>query len=404
MHPKIYVALPVMAESQWLPACLDCISKQVYQNYTIVACVNQPESFRQNENKKYICDDNTICLELLTRIDNKKTSVIDHSSQGKGWTKKSGIGHARKVIMDKISTMADSTDHIISLDADTTFNENYFSSAAECFEKYPDATALSNPYYHKLTTSENEDRAVLRYEIYMRSYAINLLYIQSPYAFTALGSAISLPVSAYRAIGGMTPKLSGEDFYFLQKLKKFGKVIIHSKEKVFPAARFSDRVFFGTGPAMIKGNSGDWNSYPVYHHSIFADIKKTYDTFPLLFEKTVETPMTGFLAEQFSEKDIWQPLRKNFNSVKMFERACHEKVDGLRILQYLKQKQPSLEMTDECCLAENIKEIFSKIVPCSMNFPNRKMDFRKCTVKELNAIRNYLVEVEEILQKRIMLL
>lgn len=403
-YPKIFVALPIMAESEWLPVCLDSIAKQKYHDFHIVSCVNQPDSYWNDETKKQTCLDNVICLDLLSKYDKQKITIIDHSSKGKGWTKKSGIGHARKVIMDKIVSVADKNDIIISLDADTTFSENYFSSVIENFRRFPNAAALSNPYYHKLSSSEKEDRAILRYEIYMRNYVINLLNINSPYAFTALGSAIALPVSVYKAIGGMTPKHSGEDFYFLQKLKKFGKISISNTEKVFPAARFSDRVFFGTGPAMIKGDQGDWSSYPVYHHSLFADIKKTYDMFPVLYKKTVETPMTVFLSEQFSEKDIWQPLRENFTSVKMFERACHEKLDGLRILQYLKQKQSGQIMTDENCLKENIEKIFNNIVPFNPSTDNENLDFMNSSIEELNVIRNYLVAVEEFFQKKITLL
>ncbi len=92
-------------------------------------------------------------------------------------------------------------------------------------------------------------------------------------SFTAIGSAMALPVKSYRAIGGMTPHKSGEDFYFLQKLRKFGKVLTWNKEKVYPEARYSDRVFFGTGPAMIKGRDGDWSSYPIYPFELFDEIK-----------------------------------------------------------------------------------------------------------------------------------
>jgi hypothetical protein len=53
--------------------------------------------------------------------------------------------------------------------------------------KHPTMMGLSNPYYHKLTGEEALDRAMLRYEIYMRHYAINMWRIGSPYSFTALG-------------------------------------------------------------------------------------------------------------------------------------------------------------------------------------------------------------------------
>ncbi|MFH0866797.1 MAG: glycosyltransferase [Bacteroidota bacterium] len=403
-HPKIFIALPVMAESDWLPACLDSITKQIFQNFYIVACVNQPESYRNDENKNHICADNAKCLDILSEYHQEKVTVIDHSTKGKGWNKKSGIGYARKVIMDFIAAHAEENDIILSLDADTTFGENYFESVIDNFSKFPNAAALSNPYYHKLTFSEKEDRAILRYEIYMRNYAINLLSINSPYAFTALGSAIALPVSAYKAIGGMTPKQSGEDFYFLQKLKKYGSIIIHNTEKVFPAARFSDRVFFGTGPAMIKGDQGDWSSYPVYHHSLFADIKETYDAFPKLFIRTAETPVSRFSGEQFAETDIWQPLRKNFRKEENFIRACHEKLDGLRILQYLKQKQSGLNITDEKCLNENIEKVFRNVLPFNSIINYSIPDFMKSSIKELNVIRDYLVATEEIFQEKIIFL
>ena len=76
---------------------------------------------------------------------------------------------------------------------------------------------LAVPYYHKLI-GDATDRLILRYEIYMRCYLINLLRIQNPYAFTALGSAMAVTVRAYRKAGGLTPVKSGEDFYFLQNL------------------------------------------------------------------------------------------------------------------------------------------------------------------------------------------
>ena len=34
--------------------------------------------------------------------------------------------------------------------------------------------------------------------------------------------------------------------------------------------------------------------------------------------------------------DIWQPLRHNHKTRERFVRACHERLDGLRILQYIK--------------------------------------------------------------------
>ena len=119
-----------------------------------------------------------------------------------------------------------------------------------------DLLGLAIPYYHKLIGNPVNDRLILRYEIYMRHYLLNMLEIGNPYAFTAIGSAMAAKVSAYRKVGGLAPVKSGEDFYFIQKLKKNGKVGNWCETTAFPSSRFSNRVIFGTGRALIKGNAG----------------------------------------------------------------------------------------------------------------------------------------------------
>jgi glycosyltransferase involved in cell wall biosynthesis len=399
ISPKIYVALPAINEMELLPLCLECIGKQSYNNFHVVICVNQPDDWWEVEEKKIICENNFALLKELQKKDENTYTIIDKCSKGNGWKgNNKGVGWARKIIMDHTATIANSDDIIVSLDADTAFSEKYFTSIVTAFSKTK-TVALANPYYHKLTNKEAEDRAILRYEIYMRNYAINLLLVDSPYAFTALGSAIALPVSSYKAIGGMTPKSSGEDFYFLQKLRKFGNIIVHNTEKVYPAARFSDRVFFGTGPAMIKGSNGDWESYPVYHHSLFANIKETYACFPKLFKKDCETPLDSFLKEQFRE-NIWQALRKNHKDEMHFIRACHEKIDGLRILQYLKQKQSMMKKSDETCLLENLLMVYNRLHKFEKAINIQDFVFSECSMGLLNDIRNYLVMIEEALQEK----
>ena len=392
----IHVALPVMAESEYLSATLACIQKQTYKNFKVYICVNQPESFKTNSSKVHIFQDNQKVLLDLKKNKKIPIELIDRSSEGFGWeTEKIGVGWARKTLMDAINERANKNDLIISLDADTTFNENYFQSIINNFNANQDAVGMSVPYYHQLTNDEQVNRAMLHYEIYMRNYSINLLRIKSPYAFTALGSAMTLPIWAYRNIRGITPKTSGEDFYFLQKLKKYGKLLITNDEKVFPGTRFSDRVFFGTGPAMIKGNAGDWTSYPIYHYSLFDIVKKTYDLFPTLFEKDIQTPMNDFLKEQLGEKNIWHPLRKNCKDIPHFVKACHDKLDGLRILQFLKSSQEKIDKTDEECLLENLKTIF-----LFEKLDLSTFSFRNSTIVELDQIRNFLVEKEKKLQKK----
>ena len=388
-----------MNESAWLPSCLECIEKQSYKNISVVICVNQPENYREQTEKKHICDDNAFTLEYLRACKNLPLHIIDKSSAGHGWRgKKHGVGWARKVIMDYIAGVAEADDIILSMDADTVFNSELCRSVAHSFYRHQKATALALPYYHRLTGDTTLDRAMLRYEIYMRYYAINLWRIKNPYCFTAIGSSMAVPVHAYRAIGGITPKLSGEDFYFLQKLRKYGDIIVWNEEKTFPATRYSDRVFFGTGPALIKGVRKDWDSYPMYSYQLFDEVKQTYHLFEELFHADVPTPIDGFLEKAFLSKNIWAPLRENFKDKKKFVRACAEKVDGLRILQFLKSSQQASD-NEMRYLVEYLK-LFHQAEAKQLLHAADDLHFDTSALELLDQLRDLLTDIESTYRKK----
>jgi len=233
--PKIYIALPIMNEFENIPKLMNLLLTQSYENFELWVCVNQPDSCWDDPGKIKSCEDNQKTLSYLKSFTGIQLQLIDKSSRGKGWdTKNFGVGWARKTLMDQIAQVADKNDIILTLDGDTIFNSAYISSVVKTIQTYPKAVALSIPFYHPLSGNEETDRNILRYEIYMRYYSLNLWRIKNPYNFTALGSAIALPVWAYQRVRGITPHKSGEDFYFLLKLRKFGEIITWNPEKVFP--------------------------------------------------------------------------------------------------------------------------------------------------------------------------
>ena len=79
-------------------------------------------------------------------------------------------------------------------------------------------------------------------------------------------------------------------------------------------------------------------------------------------------------------------------------KACKEKVDGLRILQYLKTNQSEIKKTDEQCLFE----FFEQFYPDAIS--ELKLDqcfkFNTLTTMKLNEIRNQLMKIEEDDQKK----
>ncbi len=396
---KVFVCIPLMDELENVPALMEYLRRQTFRDFVTVICVNQPDSWWNDPEKRDICRRNHETLKVLETVNDLSFHVIDRSSPGKGWNAKHfGVGWARKTAMDKAAAMAVADDLIVTMDGDTEFSPVYLASLADAFLHFPEVKVLSVPYYHRLTGHTNADRAILRYEIYMRTYAINMLRIQNPYAFTALGSAIACTADAYLWIGGITPHKSGEDFYFVQKLRKSFPVLIDHHEKVYPAARFSDRVFFGTGPAMIKGNSGDWSGYPIYDSRIFDEIKESFDAFRLIYDHETEIPMSEFLKEKFGE-GFGQPLRENVTSREKFVKACQHKIDGLRILQYLKWRQRQQTSNDE----ENLRDFFNRFFPDEITMVEN-FKFGDASVEQMDGIRNFLMKMEEQWQQTIRVL
>lgn len=392
----IYVALPVLDELDTIRYFIEDIQSQTFKNYKLFVCINQPDNWWDLPEKVEICKRNQLTIAYLKSI--KDIEIIDRSSKDSGWKgKQHGVGWARKILMDRINEVASENDIVISLDADTRFTEIYFESIIRNFQKHQKAMAISVPYYHKLTGNHKIDASILRYEIYMRYFAINLWRIGSPFSFTALGSAIAFPLWAYRKIGGISPMKSGEDFYLLQKFCKVGSIINWNSEMVYPEARFSNRVFFGTGPAMIKGNNGDWESYPIYHFTLFDNVMKTYQQFAGLYKSDVDFPLNKFLADQFKDSNWWLSLRKNFKTEKNFIKACYEKVDGLRVLQYLKAYQSEINKSDEQCLHEFLQVFYPEFIPL-LCIPI-DFEFNKLSIHQLNDIRNKLMLIEEEYQK-----
>ncbi|MBO4504482.1 MAG: hypothetical protein J5730_06715 [Bacteroidales bacterium] len=402
--PHLFVAIPAMDELELLPLTLqDLRDQESAPPFDVFICVNQPDDYWQQPEKRAVCERNMQTLDLLRSEtqDSKFTTqhqegtelhVLDHASPGHGWQgRKRGVGWARKTLFDNILQQAKPDDLIVSLDADTRVPPDYLQIVTAAMTSHPEWPALSVPYYHPLTGEDTQDRAILRYELYMRNYALNLLCIGSPYGFTALGSAIVMRAGALRKIGGITPVQSGEDFYLLQKFCKMAPIGNYCDTTVFPSARLSDRVNFGTGPALIKGKRGDWESYPIYHHSLFESIAETYQSLPKLYREDVDTVFLVFLQEQFKESNLWNTIRQNVTDFRHFVLAFHQKADGLRILQYLRQKHRDNPIEDDEALYGNLRHWLPSSLP-EWYSENTRME--TLSVPQMNEIRDVLFNLE----------
>lgn len=336
-YDHISIAIPMMEEEENIPLLINMLRQQTYKNFTLYCCINQEEIGEDICNPVYLNNQRTI--SLLQEVDDIDIRIIDRSTPGLGWTgKKKGVGWARKLLFARIMDEMDLDEIVVSLDADTQFSSSYLSCILEAMNSHPEWSAIAVPYYHPLSGKESQDRAMLRYECYMRHYLINLLLIDNPYAFSALGSAMVFPLWAYKRVGGITPMQAGEDFYLMQKFAKTGVVGNYLSKCVRPQGRISHRVPFGTGPAIAKGVDSMDSVYPFYSEELFKEVGETFAHIPDLFGCDCELPMSAFLRQQLKADDLWSPLRSNFKSVELFSHAAIEKIDGLRILQFLRQK------------------------------------------------------------------
>jgi len=391
---KVYLALPVLNEFNALPKLIKSLEKQTCKRFELVVCVNNYNHWWDDPAKVDQCLDNEKSIKFLRTINEIETKVIDKSSPGLGWSaKKGGVGWARKIAMDYINSVATENDLIVSFDADTFYPDDYLHKVVKAFEENPFLDGISIPYYHKLENDET-DRLILRYEIYMRYYLINLIRINNPYAFTALGSAMACTIKSYRKAGGLTPVKSGEDFYFLQKLVKIGRLGIWADTIAYPSARLSDRVDFGTGPALIKGQKGDWNSYPIYHYKSFDQVGKTFFLFKNLFYKDLNTPMDTFFTKIFNGEKFWIALRNNYKDEENFVKACVRKVDGLRILQFLKYLHSDKNKTDEENLISFLRHFYSDSKTSEFLNNNPDFSFETTPVQILQGLRDLLFKKE----------
>ncbi len=247
-----------------------------------------------------IKENNRRSLEMLKNLIQKKITderlkreiiesgldlaIVDASTQGNELPDKhAGVGYARKTGMDlaltKFDYSSDKSKIMICLDADCTVDNNYLIEIVDGFNQR-NLNAACVDYEHTLPDDEIEKSAAITYEIFLRYYVLMLKYSNSPYAYQTIGSTMVCTAEYYCKAGGMNKKKAGEDFYFLEKLRKLTEIKFISGSIVKPAGRISWRVPFGTGRSInefcknIKEQGKDDSILSVYNPATFEVLKE----------------------------------------------------------------------------------------------------------------------------------
>jgi hypothetical protein len=356
----LHIALPVLDDLDGVIQLLDDLEGQVTP-YQLWICVNQPESWWQDPVLMKRAQRNQDMRNCLHRWNAPNLHILDHSSPGCGWPAgKGGIGWARKVLIDAIMAVAPPRDWIISVDADTRVSPNYLTAVHTLQSTKWRAAVI--PYWHRESDNKETSIAGSLYEIYLRIYRLQLIAAGAQFHITPLGSAFAVEVGVCQKISGLTPKAAGEDFYFLQKIAKYTAIKDTVDTVVYPQMRRSDRVIFGTGPAITDIEAGRLADYPLYPNILWSDVRNTIADFPKLWERNQPTPMSQWLEKQLKTEDLWTPLRQTFKTQDRFINACHQRVDALRIFQYLRQRWETWEGERRLPLREVLPETALKSI------------------------------------------
>jgi len=344
---RVAVVIPAAGESRYLPATLNALAQNPAEQLaeTLVLVVVNNAANAASERKL----DNQSTLSVLRRKtipgqERLKLCWIDAASPG--YELRFGVGEARKTGMDSVLPFLDwnRAPLILCLDADTLVEPNYLTSFREAFDAAPDAAGAVMRFAHQPGKTAEEEAAIRAYENYMEHYVNRMTDAGSPYAYHAMGSAMACRAVAYLRSGGMKPRNAGEDFYFLQSLRKLGPVIPVDTSTVHPSSRPSDRVPFGTGATVRKITGGE--TRPLHHEEIFAMLKticrtaNTADTAMLL---QLPQHLSALLPEPgqdfFADADFvsaWTKIAANTpKTEKHLRHAFHTWFDAFRTMKFI---------------------------------------------------------------------
>ncbi len=260
--------------------------------------------------------------------------------------REAGVGLARKILMDEaVARLAQAqTDGIlISLDADTLCEANYLPEIAQHYHKFPKTNGTSLAFQHRIEElATTHQLAMLQYETYLHYIVAAYRFVGHPHAFHTIGSAFTVRASAYCKQGGMNRRQAGEDFYFIQKIAQLGHFYQITNTKVYPSARFSNRVPFGTGKAL-EALVSEGEELLCYNFYAFIELKAFFEQLPLLFkiserewEELVYHKLGGLIKSWLIEENFWEKLLAVNQNSASFDSFCKNFFQVFSIFQIIK--------------------------------------------------------------------
>jgi hypothetical protein len=341
---KIAVIIPIYREANIL-ACLHTLDlcKPIKGRVEMILLINSSE---RDDDTLRAFNMNTF-NEISSWIEKREENFIDfhiHLLENLP-AKSAGVGLARKIAMDEALQRFESINRpdgvIVSLDADTLCEPNYFTSIEAYFSDLKNI-GCSIYFEHPVSGAEYSKeiyKSSAYYELYLRYYINALRYIGHPHAYHCIGSAFAVRAKDYAAQGGMNKKQAGEDFYFLQKIisqAKFGEI---NNTVLVPSSRLSDRTPFGTGRSISDMCEDGDIDYKTFAFDSFEPLKQLLSNIDIFYKSTVS--LEGFptyLVDYLNSISFIEgidEINRNCASIKIFRDKFYRFLNIFKILKYL---------------------------------------------------------------------
>jgi hypothetical protein len=356
------------------PAFIDAVISPMVSMIVMIPCLNEPEIFRTLESL-WSCEPIRSYCEVVVvvnesenssqavksfnqetyqklfewKMQNDRQNLILHPIYARSVNAKhAGAGMARKIGMDEVIRRFNALNKpggvVISTDADCLFSPNYLQRIESVFADGKSCFAATLNFKHRIAemTDPKQKVGIQLYEDYLHYYKKALDFAGFPDSIYTIGSAFAVRAEAYVKQGGMNRRQAGEDFYFLNKLTKLGKITEITDACVYPSARVSDRVPFGTGAAMTKWMDEEDDLTVTYNFAAFQDLKVLFDQVDLLFRNTADDRFVASLPVsvqeylqtlEFSSK--LNEINRNSSSLASFRKRFFQFFDGFLILRFL---------------------------------------------------------------------
>lgn len=351
-HYHHAVCIPAFDEDAGFLHSLQQTAAQSGGRVLLLLIINQPQGSPPCENNRQLHTNirQLPCLwrarhVSLHRIDHMDILLLDYFSDQQIPPDK-GVGMARKIIADIaafLHTRQQLPAQFFCSDADAVFPPDYFAARIP-----PDHSAAVLDFQHIAIGNTAIDQATVSYEQSIRHYVDGLATAGSPYAFHTIGSCLLLDVESYIRVRGFPQRNGAEDFYLLNKLNKQKPVASLATPILRIRSRDSQRVPFGTGPAVSKLVSGEVSAHSLFYpERCFATLANWLQYLDRLAEaghyQAAGDPLIRELAGFFDLQKQMVLLCKNNRHAGGRKKHLHDWFDAfktLKMIRYVQQKEP----------------------------------------------------------------